>query len=181
MKLIKELGLESFPKDKLATARLRRAVRAIVYDADHNIALLHVSNLGYYKLPGGGIEDGENVIDALKRECLEEIGCEIETEEELGMTIEFRAEHDLKQESFFYTAHVVGEKGEPSLTEVEHGMGFKTVWVSLEEAISLGEKSRTDDYQGRFVVPRDFTVLRELQSKKDFENGDNGDQRPNNV
>ena len=31
----------------------------------------------YYTLPGGKQEPGENLVEALKRECLEEIGAEI--------------------------------------------------------------------------------------------------------
>jgi len=33
-----------------------------------------------YTLPGGGQEHGENLIDALKREFLEEVGCHIEVQ-----------------------------------------------------------------------------------------------------
>ena len=32
----------------------------------------------YYTLPGGTVEDGENLLDTLKRECLEEIDTEVQ-------------------------------------------------------------------------------------------------------
>ncbi|MCZ8517719.1 NUDIX domain-containing protein [Paenibacillus filicis] len=34
-----------------------------------------------FTLPGGGQEHGENLIEALKREFLEEVGCQIEVKQ----------------------------------------------------------------------------------------------------
>jgi 8-oxo-dGTP diphosphatase len=44
---------------------------------------------GYWEVPGGKIEKGESVFQALKRELLEELGIEIESSEELTVL-----EHD---------------------------------------------------------------------------------------
>ncbi len=39
---------------------------------------------------GRGIEEGEDNIEALKRECMEEIGCTITNVRELGVIEEYR-------------------------------------------------------------------------------------------
>ena len=44
------------------------AARTIAIDSNRHIGLLHVTKEGYYKLPGGGIENGKDKITALKRD-----------------------------------------------------------------------------------------------------------------
>lgn len=83
MKLIQTLNPEGVTEEEAASYRIRTTVRAIVYDKDGDIAVLNVSKWKYHKLPGGGVNDGEDVNGALKRECREELGCEIDMYNEL--------------------------------------------------------------------------------------------------
>ena len=56
----------------------RPSARAIIIK-DGKIAMVHSKKYHYYKFPGGGIEAGECMEDALIREVLEETGlCVIE-------------------------------------------------------------------------------------------------------
>lgn len=163
MQLLKTIDLDSLPPEALKTLRLRQAARAIVLDDEKNIALLHVQKGGYYKLPGGGVESGEDFISALKRECMEEIGCEIEVDKEIGMTLEYRGKHNIKQESYCYLAQLIGSKGTPSFTEDELADGFASLWVPMKEAIKLVSEANTEDYQGQFIIPRELVFLREAE------------------
>ena len=52
---------------------VRPSVRGIIIK-DGKVALVHSLKYDYYKFPGGGIEPGESVIDALIRETAEEAG-----------------------------------------------------------------------------------------------------------
>ena len=52
----KDFGLD-FPD--LPVYKERRSSRAVVLDGDGKIALLHVTKKNFYKLPGGGVEEGE--------------------------------------------------------------------------------------------------------------------------
>ena len=62
----------------------RTAVRVILINNDNKIAILHKKNKNEYKLVGGGVDEGEDYEEALKRETLEEAGCKIEILNELG-------------------------------------------------------------------------------------------------
>src|SRR4051812_17391569 len=82
----------------------RRAARAVVFDKEGNVALLNATKKHFHKLPGGGLEEGEDVETALRREVLEEIGCKITNVRELGVIEEFRHKFDLRQISYCFLA-----------------------------------------------------------------------------
>lgn len=52
----------------------RSAVRIIAFNAQGHIAILHAAREHYYKLPGGGVQPGEDHEMAARREFLEETG-----------------------------------------------------------------------------------------------------------
>ena len=160
MKMITLVNLENVSDQEAATYRKREAARAIVSDDEDRVALLHATKNGYYKLPGGGVEAGEDKIEALKRECLEEIGCNVDITEELGSIIEYRGQKKLKQTSYCYIAKLVGEKGTVNLTESEIEEGFQTVWLTLPEAIRALENSKPTIYEGPYMVSRDLAFLK---------------------
>lgn len=57
---------------------------AIFDDQGRLLCVRHSYGKGLWSLPGGGIEDNETVIDALKREVLEETGLEVEPDVLIG-------------------------------------------------------------------------------------------------
>lgn len=141
--------------------RKREAARAIVSDSDGKIALLRVGKHNYHKLPGGGVDDGEDIPTALRRELLEEIGCTAEVNNEVGQVIEYRDQFKLFQTSYCFTATQTGEKGLPDFTESELAEGFSIVWVDdLESAINLLENDSPNNYDGAFIQVRDLALLK---------------------
>lgn len=161
MKQIKIINPENVSKEEVEKYATRKAARAIVFDENELVALLHVTNNKFYKLPGGGIEISETREEALKRECLEEIGCNIEIVKEVGSIVEYRKKFKVKQTSYCYIAKLVGEKGVPNLEQDEIEDGFKTAWMPLKEAIIKIKESHPTVYEGPYMVARDFVLLQE--------------------
>ncbi len=140
----------------------RRASRAIVFDEDRNVALLHARKKHYHKLPGGGIEKGESVMSALHRELSEEIGCSARNIRELGIVEEYRNKYSLRQISYCFLADVDGEKGTPHLEADEIADGFETIWIGIGSAIVMLEgEASVEDYEGKFIRMRDLALLKE--------------------
>jgi 8-oxo-dGTP diphosphatase len=162
MKLIKELSLEH--DVKCEKYRIRKASRSICFNKDNKIALLHVSRHGYHKLPGGGIEEGEDIYEALRREMLEEAGVEIEITGEIGIIIEYRNEFGVLQISYCYKSKVIGELGVPQYTDKEKEEGFILEWKTIDEAIELLKTDNPDNYEGRFNVKRELEILKEINN-----------------
>ncbi|MDD3940591.1 MAG: NUDIX domain-containing protein [Candidatus Pacebacteria bacterium] len=164
MKLIKIIQFKDLKPEDTEKFEIRKAARAVVFDNDKNIGILYVGKYDYHKLPGGGLEGDEGIEEALKRECLEEIGCNIETFGELGEIIEYRDKWLLKQHSYCYLANVVGEKGSLDFTQKEIDNGFEIKWFPLEEAIKLLENDKPEGYEGKFIQIRDSSFLKEANN-----------------
>jgi 8-oxo-dGTP pyrophosphatase MutT (NUDIX family) len=159
MKQIILINPENVTDQEAEGYKVREASRAIVFDDNKLVALLHATKYDYYKLPGGGIEKGESPEVAVKRECLEEIGCEIEILEDLGTVLEYRKKYMLRQRSYCYIAKLVGKKGTPNLMDDEVEEGFQTVWLTLDEALEKVSGSSIKVYEAQYMVARDKAFL----------------------
>ncbi len=165
MKLIatitdKEAIGKAIPKFKEYS--IRKAGRAIVYNSDNKMAILHATKYNFHKLLGGGVEEGEDIKTALERELLEEIGCNVEIVMDVGSIIELKNEYGQKQTSYCYTAKVL-KIGNSNLTEMEEQtLGIKVKWVSLNEAIKIFEEDSPEDYTAKFIRLRDLIFLKEV-------------------
>lgn len=144
----------------------RNAARAVVIDEKSNkLGMVYVSKFDYYKIPGGGIEENENIEEALDRECMEEIGRHIDVIDEIGIITEYREKHNLKQDSFCYLAKTTSDQFKPNFTEDEIGEGFQLIWIGLNEAIEKQKNCKPKDYQGAFIKVRELTFLEEAKKK----------------
>lgn len=158
------LGLPAGSADETTSAK-REAARGIVFNSEGQIALLFAGRDNYHKLPGGGIEDGEDWRIGFQRESVEEIGCETSIRPlEMGTVTESRSEHQLLQTSYCCIADVVGEMGQPQLTEHEIEVGLKPKWVMLDEAIELVAKDQPQSYAGKFIQVRDLAFLAQAKA-----------------
>ena len=164
MKLLKELTNKDFglKNKKVDEYRLRKAARAVVFDKDGKVAILHASAHGYHKIAGGGVEVGEDIKTALAREIYEETGCTVVVKYEVGMIIEFRDDIKLLQISYCYIAHAK-KYGKPHLTKKEKEAGFEVKWFTLDEALKKFKKDDISHYNTKFMSTRDATFLKEAQ------------------
>jgi 8-oxo-dGTP diphosphatase len=160
-------------EDQDVTSYYRAAARAVVLNSKKEMALLHVKKHDYYKLPGGGIKEGESRIAALHREVGEEIGCRITSLKQVGLILEHRTRIKVTQLSFCYLARLKGKPGETDLDEGERALGFETEWRSMGKALSLIENSNKSDYLAKFMTVRDALFIRkamELASRERRQN-----------
>ena len=130
----------------------RVAVRGIIFIEGK---LLMIENsMGELKLPGGGIDDGEDDYKALVREVKEETGYDViidtiepfgEIEEKRMSTIEPKIWHQISR---LYFCKVNPTKGQCNYTEDETRLGFRQVLYSIEEALEKSKRLlEKDDVQ----------------------------------
>ncbi len=145
--------------DVFVQQRERHAARAVVL-MDGKVALLHAKRDDYYKLAGGGVEEGEDFKTALEREILEEVGATIKVTDELGIIVEQRAKDGLLQISHCYIGNQVGDLAEPNYTEKELAEGFEVVWADdINKAIKLVKNAARNTNGSKFMVARDLLFL----------------------
>ena len=138
----------------------RYGVRAIIKQ-NHKFAMQQ-GNSGEYKMPGGGVEHGENFHQALIREVREETGLLVrsETIKEIGEVLEIRA--DIKNKGYKYIAHtlyyeceVSSETVETSLTKSEVEKGYRLAWAEAQNIMSENKKH-----------PKEYWMIRDMEFLK---------------
>lgn len=134
----------------------RVGVRAII--KRNGLLAMQQSSTGEYKIPGGGMDAGETIVEALMREVREETGLQVipETIEELGEILEVR--RDIFDENTKYIAHslhysceVKDEIVETSMTESEKKKGFHLEWADIDTIIATNEALMKEKWQYRDV------------------------------
>lgn len=144
----------------------RYGARGVLYNDKNEIAMMYMETKGCYKLPGGGVENNETKEEAFLREVLEETGYTSEIIKELGIIEEHKIKNNFMHLSYCFAARALS-KHEVSLTEHEISLGFKLVWMKLEDAIKAMDKSmeNCDDYKMKFMLLRDITILSLINDK----------------
>jgi 8-oxo-dGTP diphosphatase len=136
----------------------RIGARAVLINNEGQIALMHVTNRGYYKLPGGGMEKGEEIEETLRRELKEEVGVDsVEILSEIGQIDEYREAMKKRSVHQCFLVKLNGHIGLSEQTDKEIEHGYKTVWAKdIDEAIELVDSGKPQEYG------QDFERLREL-------------------
>jgi 8-oxo-dGTP diphosphatase len=160
----KTLGLTEEGEQFGADYTLRKSARAILINKAGEMATQYLSTYSYHKLPGGGVDQGETVEEALKREVLEEVGCDCEIIKPIGVTIEYRNKYNMLHISYAFAAQVVGEIGEPALEEGEIEEGQSTLWLPPSEVLAKMETDTPGKFEGHFILEREKTFLKEFLS-----------------
>lgn len=149
--------------------KFREAVRAVIIDGD-KILLVH-SNLGDYKLPGGGVMQNESHTEALIREIAEETGyLNTLVGDKVGVIIERQIdEYDqsaiFQMTSHYYRCNLPGEKGKQNLDDYELLQEYTPKWVNIDDAIKQNQKMIQKFPQNRWIY-RENCVLTELKNNK---------------
>lgn len=143
----------------------RPSVRAVIY-RDGKVLLVHSAKYNYYKFPGGGIEKGENHIEALVREVREESGYVIipDSVTEYGRVLRrnkdsYNDDEIFEQENFYYFCKVQDETVERALDGYESDEGFEPVW--MDPIVASRHNKYEADIEGSdpVMIKREAKVL----------------------
>ena len=126
MKRLFEVDLKDY--DGCSKVFRRPSARAIIIKRD-KIALVYATNEKYYKFPGGGIHEDEDIRDALIREVKEEVGLSVIPASiiEFGSVLRRqKSDRDddtvFEQENYYFFCEVKDEAGDQNLDEYEKNM-----------------------------------------------------------
>lgn len=141
----------------------RKTGKAIILDTDKKICLVGNKQNYFLQLPGGGIEENEDIQQGVIRECFEETGCAVELMFEVGIIDDYRPRDEKHCINYCYVATVIGEKGQASYTEAELAIGMYTKWVDVKTALDIFRKQERDLKEGKVTFYNTgFNILRDL-------------------
>lgn len=139
----------------------RTAARGVI-PQDGKLLMIHTDR-GDYKFPGGGVEPGESLEAALRRELLEETGRElVGTPEYLGVAHEHRrgmVVDILEMDSHYFLCGVSESAAPLELDDYEAEEHFTPVWISPREALRA---NRALDLEANPWLEREVLVLEAL-------------------
>lgn len=143
----------------------RDAVRAVIMHGD-DILLLYTRRYDDYSLPGGGLDEGEDMIAGLQRELAEETGAQdVQVLEAIGYIDEYRPSpkpgyDHLFMRSYIYRCSASRELGEAQMEHYEISNGMAPEWVPLDRAAAHNEAviARQDAGMGMSIVRETWTL-----------------------
>ncbi len=142
----------------------RNTGKAIMLDNKGMVGLVGNKQNDFLQLPGGGIDEGENIDEGIIRECLEETGCNVVLKSEVGIIDDYRPRDKKHCINFCYVVAVTGEKGEVSHTDDESNIGMYTKWVDVKTALDIFRKQEKDLKEGGVTFYNTgFNILRDLK------------------
>ncbi len=170
MKEIYPLIKDSFYKRANTKFYVRHAARAFLFK-DNKFCLLHIfgtdafGKRDHFETPGGGIEKGEDLVTALKREIKEETGYDIKNINEIGkISIEYKLLNRIDVEYYFYAE--ISEKHETHLLDYEKKLSFEPYYFTIEEALHM-YKSNVQTGCGKMIHEREYNALLYLKKLLD--------------
>lgn len=146
----------------------REIVRAIVLDDDGYYYFVRVNRNDDFgkatliETAGGGVENGEDLLDAIRRELKEELGAEINVLCKIGIVSDYyNLIHRHNVNNYFLCKIVT--LGEKNLTQDEmEKFHLSTLRLTYEDAVREYEKCKNTKL-GRLIANRELPVLRQAE------------------
>ena len=140
----------------------RPSARGIIMQGD-KLVMIYSRAYGFYKLPGGGIEVGEDKQQALVREVKEETGLTVipESIKEFGYVRRIQKgkyEPVFIQDNFYYLCQTTDEMGTQELTDVEKEADFVLQYVTPQQALDKN-REYLEQHESDLMIQREARVL----------------------
>lgn len=129
-------------------ADTRTAVRGVSLRG-RKLLMIHSAEVGDYKFPGGGADDGETHEQTLRREIREECGLSLlRFGVEVGAVVEYirplyQGFDVFIMTSHYYLCEVDDNFGTQNLDDYEKELGFEPVWVDIDKTIRVNKSLLT--------------------------------------
>lgn len=160
MRLLFEIDTKDYePNGK---AFVRPSVRGIIIH-DGKVAMVHSLKYDYYKFPGGGIEDGESLEEALLREVAEESGLQVilPSIREYGLVHRIQKgqkEAMFIQDNYYFLCEVEEKVGAQQLDDYEAEEKFTLEYVDPAHAICVNREADHGS-KDKIMLERETRVL----------------------
>ena len=168
MRLLFEIDKKDY--DECTHIFVRDSARSIVI-RDGKIAMIHSLKYDYYKFPGGGIENGEDRVEAMMRESREEAGLIIipEAVKEYGYVHRIqKSDHDktecFVQDNYYYLCGAMDAIAPQNLDEYEAEEGYRLEFVEPAAAIEKNRSAKKTPYN-QTMLERETRVVEMLVSE----------------
>ena len=165
MRLLFEMDNKDY--DQCTHAFIRNSARSIII-RDSKVAMIHSLKYDYYKFPGGGIENGEDPVEAMIRETREEAGLIVI----LGSVKEYGYVHRIQrgdndasecfiQDNYYYLCETTDELVSQQLDDYEEKESFRLEYVDPHIAIRKNRNVKNSPYN-QLLFEREAKVLEKL-------------------
>ena len=168
MRLLFEMDKKDY--GKCTHTFVRNSARSIII-VNNKIAMIHSLKYDYYKFPGGGIESGENPIDAMVRETREESGLVVkpETIKEYGyvhriQTSDLDETECFVQDNYYYLCEAEECVVAQNLDEYEFTETYTLEFVNPKTAIRKNRNVTQTPYN-QAMFEREARVLELLMTE----------------
>ena len=150
----------------------RRIARGVVFDDEGRFYFVRANRddlfgkATHIETPGGGVEEGEDLTEAIRRELSEELGVEVEILGKIGVVSDYYNVIHRHNLSNYYLCRIVSF-GDKHLTAEEiDEFHLSSVSMSFEKAVAEYENQRETPI-GRLITNRELPVL--LRAKEMIE------------
>jgi ADP-ribose pyrophosphatase YjhB (NUDIX family) len=144
---------------------LRNASRAIVLKGDM-ILMLYTARYHDYTLPGGGVDESEDLVEGLIRELQEETGAiNIRDIQAFGLYEEFRPWNKdgfeiMHMKSYCYVCDIDTKLGVTNYEDYEIKNGMKPVWLNIYDAIKHNQLTMLNSHKKGLSIERETFLLK---------------------
>lgn len=169
MRLLFEMDLHDYAE--CTRSFVRNSARSIII-RNGKVAMVHSLKYDYYKFPGGGIEAGENPVEAMIRETREEAGLTVipDSVKEYGLVHRIqKSDSDpaecFVQDNYYYLCDALDETVSQNLDSYESSEGYRLEFMDPQAVIRKNRNVKNSPYNG-LMFEREARILEMLIAEK---------------